>query len=140
MTPAVDVATFKTYFDRGQFIYGTTPPDIRDKDIEQALGESLAVINQSLYPTQELLDQAYLYLTAHFLMTDTDAQDSGGQARLLQTSRSVDGISESVDIPDWMKQGEFAFYTSTYYGQKWAILTKPYLGGAVFAIEGATQP
>jgi len=140
MTPAVTVATFKAYFDRGQFAYGSEAPDVRDKDITQALAEAIAVINQDLYPTQESLDQAYTYLTAHFLTTDIDGQDSGGQPRLLQTSRSVDGVSESVDIPDWMRTGVFAFYTSTYYGQKWAVLTHPYIGGAVFTVAGATTP
>ena len=140
MTTTVTVASFKAYFDRGQFVYGMEAPDIRDKDITQAIAEAAATVNQGLYPTQELLDQAFLYMTAHFLTTDTDAQDTGGQSRLLQTSRSVDGVSESVDIPDWMKEGVFAFYTSTYYGQKWAILTKPYLGGAVYVVAGATQP
>ena len=80
------------------------------------------------------------YLTAHFLTTDVDAADSGGQSRLLQTSRSADGVSESVDIPDWMKQGEFAFYATTYYGQKYLILSKPYLDGAIFSVEGGTMP
>jgi hypothetical protein len=39
-----------------------------------------------------------------------------------------------------MKQGEFAFYATTYYGQKWLILSKPYLDGAVFSVEGGTMP
>lgn len=140
MTPTVDIAAFKAFFDRDQFVYGETLPDIREKDITQALAEASTVFNPDIYPTQDLSNQAYLYLVAHFLTTDVDGADSGGQARLLQTSRSVDGVSESVDIPDWMKVGEFAFYVTTYYGQKWLILTKPYLGGAVFTVEGSTTP
>lgn len=139
---AVDAATFKAYFDRGQFVYGTEAPDIRDKDITQALGEANAVFNPDLYPTEtpEIADLALTYLTAHFLVTDTDAQDSGGQTRLLQNSRSADGVSESVDIPEWMRAGEFAFYATTYYGQKFLIISKPYLDGVVLVIGGGTQP
>ena len=138
---SVDVASFKAYFDRGQFSYGATTADIRDKDITQALAEANAVFNPDIYPTDhpEIKDSALTYLTAHFLVTDIDAQDSGGQARLLQTARAADGVSESLAIPEWVT-GELIFYWTTYYGQKWLILTKPYLDGAVFSIGGATQP
>jgi len=84
--------------------------------------------------------KALLYLTAHFLQNDLDGADSQGQTKLLQTSRSADGISESLSIPDWMNQGEFAFYSNTFYGQKFLIISKPYLDGAVFVVAGATQP
>jgi hypothetical protein len=39
-----------------------------------------------------------------------------------------------------MKAGEFAFYCTTYYGQKWLMLTKPYLDGAVYTVGGGTNP
>ncbi len=141
-TPTIE--TFKAQFVRG-WSYGTAVPDILDSDITAAIAEAEAVFNPGLYPPDA--DGftspgwlAELYLTAHFIMTDVDAADTGGQTRLLQSSRSVDGVSESLDIPDWMKAGEFSFYASTYYGQKFLILSKPYLGGAVYSIGGATQP
>ena len=137
---AVDATTFKAYFDRGQFVYGTEAPDIRDKDVLQALGEANAVFNPDLYPDADIADLALTYLTAHFLATDIDAADSGGQTRLMQNSRSADGVSESVDIPDWMRAGEFAFYATTYYGQKYLIISKPYLDGVVLVVGGGTQP
>jgi hypothetical protein len=139
---AVDIASFKALFSRGQFDYGETLPEIRDADITSALAEANAVFNVSLYPSNlpAIADLALSYLVAHFLLTDVDAADSGGQTRLLQNSRSVDGVSESLEIPEWMKAGEFAFYASTYYGQKFLIISKPYLDGAVYCIEGATTP
>jgi hypothetical protein len=137
---ARDVAAFKSLFSRGQFDYGTTLPAIRDDDITAAMTEASAVFNEELYPTVAAADLAYLYLSAHFLVCDVDAADSGGHVRLLQNSRSADGLSESVDIPDWMKAGEFSFYVTTYYGQKYLILSKPYLDGVVLTVEGATQP
>lgn len=139
---AVDVASFKVSFSRGQFDYGTELPEVRDVDITAALAEANAVFNPSIYPTDkpEIADLALSYLAAHFLQCDIDAADGQGQSRFNQTSRSVDGVSESVDIPEWMKADEFAFYATTYYGQKWLILTKPYLDGAVFVVEGGTTP
>jgi hypothetical protein len=140
MSCTITATEFKSYFDRGQFTYGTTLPSVRDKDIDSAIAEMEAVINQDLYPTEAICQQAKLYLTAHFLQNDTDASDSGGQPNFIQNSRSADGISESVSIPDWMNKNEFAFYATTYYGQKWLMLTKPYIDGAVYVVTGATQP
>jgi hypothetical protein len=138
----VTIASFKAKFARGQFVYGTALPDILDQDITEAIAEKDAVFNFGLYPTDapEIGTLCEHYLTAHFLASDIDAADSGGQSRLLQNARSADGVSESLTIPDWMNSGEFAFYVTTYYGQKWLILTKPYLDGMVVAIGGATQP
>ena len=138
-TPTIE--TFKAQFVRG-WTYGATPPAVMDSDISGAIAEAEAVFNPDLYPIDNpsIGQLAELYLTAHFVVMDIDAADSGGQTRLLQNSRSVDGVSESVDIPDWMKAGEFAFYASSYYGQKFLILSKPYLDGAVFSVPGGTQP
>lgn len=130
---------FKAYFDRGPFVYGVALPSVRDKDILSAIGEMEAVINIDIYPI-EIAELAQLYLTAHFLLLDLDAADSGGQAKFISGSRSADGISESSVIPDWMSQGDFAMYATTYYGQKFLALSKPYMDGAIFVVGGATMP
>jgi hypothetical protein len=138
-TPTVQ--TFKTKFARGQFPYGTVLPDILDQDITDAIAEAEAVFNPGLYPEDhpEIGTLCELYLTAYFLFADCDAADSGGQSRGLQTSRSADGVSESIQIPDWVT-GELTIYWSNYYGQQWLLFSKPYLDGAVYAIGGATLP
>jgi hypothetical protein len=137
----VTVNSFKEQFDRGQFAYGTSLPDIRDKDITNAIDEANAVFNQGLYPTDpDAGTLPLLYLTAHFLQLDTEASESGGQSKYNQTGRSADGLSESVSIPEWMQDGEFAFYTTTYYGQKYLMLSKPYMDGAVYSVSGGTTP
>ena len=140
MACTITATEFKAYFDRGDFTYGTDLPAIRDSDIDKAIAEMEAVINQDIYPTESTCQQAKYYLSAHFLLLDTDAANSGGQSSFNQTSRSADGISEALQLPQWMTENEFGFYTSTYYGQKWAMLTKPYIDGAVFSIQGATRP
>lgn len=133
------VATFKAFFSRG-FTYGTTPPAISDSDITKAIAEAESVFNAGIYPDDAAATMAELYLTAHYLVSDIDAADNGHVPRFNQVSRGADGLSESVDIPEWMKSGDFAFYATTYYGQKWLMLTKPYLGGAVYTVGGATLP
>lgn len=145
MSCTITVAEFESFFDRGQFLYGSTSPytypEVRDADIDKAIAEALAVFNGDLYPADTgICEQALNYLTAHFVQLDLETIESSGQTKLLQTSRSADGVSESVSVPDWMNQGEFAFYATTYYGQKFLILSKPYLDGAVYSVPGATQP
>ncbi len=136
----VSVDQFKEHFDRGQFTYGDDIPQVRDKDITAAIREMSSIINTGLYPDEDASLLAQKYLTAHFLTNDLTAAQSGGQAVFSQTSRSVGSISESVAIPDWMMQGQLAPYATTYYGQKWLMLTKPYLIGRVSCVAGGTTP
>lgn len=144
MSCTITATEFKAYFDRGQFLYGSTVPyaypEVRDEDIDSAIAEALAVFNGGLFPDDDTCKQALYYLTAHFVQKDLDVIESGGQSSFNQSSRSADGISESLSIPEWMNEGEFAFYATTYYGQKYLILAKPYLDGAVFSVPGGTQP
>jgi len=144
MTCTITATEFKAYFDRGQFLYGSTVPyeypEVRDGDIDSAIAEASAVFNSGLFPDDATCKQALSYLTAHFLQLDLDAVVSGGQAKFNQSSRSADGVSESLSIPEWMNEGEFAFYSTTYFGQKYLILVKPFLDGAVYAVGGATLP
>lgn len=140
MACPITVAGFKTFFDRGEFTYGATLPAIRDSDIQKAINEAAAVLNQDLYPEQSICEQANYYLTAHFLTLDIDAAASNGQSSFNQTSRSADGISESLQIPQWMTEGEYGFYATTYYGQKFIMLSKPYLDGVVLTVQGSTRP
>lgn len=140
MSCTITAEEFKTYFDRGQFTYGVDLPAVRDKDIDSAIAEAQATFNENLYPDEATCKQALYYLTAHFLQNDVDSSFSNGQPTFIQNSRSADGISESVNIPEWMNEGAFAFYATTYYGQKYLILSKPYIDGAVFVVGGATLP
>jgi hypothetical protein len=144
MACTITATEFKAYFDRGQFLYSEVEPyiypSVRDKDINAAIAESLAVFNPGLWPDEDTCKQALSYLTAHFVQQDLDAIASDGQAKFNQSSRSADGMSESLSIPEWMNEGEFSFYSNTWWGQKYLILTKPYLDGAVFSVPGGTRP
>ena len=134
----MEIADFQEYFDR-DFTFSEALPDIREADIQKALDEALTIFNEDLYPTAEVSDKCLLYLTAHFLVNNIDSSDMGGQVKILQNSRGADGLNESLAVPEWMNAGEFAFFSTTAYGQKFLILSKPYLDGAVFVSQGATQ-
>ncbi len=138
---ALDIATFKDHFDGGQFSYGTAPPDARDKDIALAILEMQAVLNAGLYPDENSLLLAKLYLTAHFLHSDLKAARKKGEPSLSPASWSVDGVSESLHISDWMKEGDNILYITSAFGVKWLMLTGPTQQvGYAACILGRTHP
>lgn len=116
---------------------------ITDDDIEKAFREAQAVFNCSLYPSDEITELAYLYLTSHFLSLDIKASSQGVNSTAPTTiaSRSVGSVSESYAIPtDWTNDPNLQFYTTTYYGVKYLSMTTPYLIGNITAVQGATLP
>ena len=128
---------FRDFFDRGQFDYGATPPQVRTKDIDQAIAQASATYNEALYPTDEIRESALAYLSAHFLQ---EALDGFAASGMLQSSRGADGLNESFAVPEWLKESELGIYATTPYGRRWLLLTAPYLNGAVYAVKGTTQP
>ena len=141
----ITVEEFKLLFDRGQFVYNdTTPPAknaVRDKDIEEAIEEAELTYNCNLYPTDDEYKagkKALAYLSAHFLVQDMQGSNSNGQPSFMPASKSADGISESTNIPPWMLEGDLAMYTTTSYGIKYLMLSKPYMDGFICNIGGGT--
>jgi hypothetical protein len=143
---AITIQEFKTQFDRNEFTYGDDIPNVRDKDIQDAMNNALSLFNQGLYPVPsdeypvDVGKQALLYLTAHELKKMLNEVQDQGQSQFNQNSRSVGSISESLSIPEWMNESVYAYFTTTSFGIRYVLLTMPYLGGTVYAILGATQP
>jgi len=138
-----DAQAFKEYFDRGQFTYGEEPPEVRDKDIDAAMAEAMAIFNVELYPDDKTRNMAFLYLTAHFLACDIDAADSGGLGGVgfVQTSRSADGVSESVQVPEWIaRDPTLSILAGTYFGRKYLTIALRYATEVVTVVGGATLP
>jgi len=140
MKAVITIDDFKSYFAR-DFIFGTEIPDITNTDIIKGITESDLSFNYDLYPSLDVNDvmkTALLYLTAHFVLINTDTADTGGQSQYNVSSKSAGGISISHDIPDWCKQGECAIYSTTSYGLRFLMLSKPYMFAA-FNAKGKTQ-
>lgn len=142
----ITATQFKTKFDRGEFTYGVSLPSVRDKDIADAIENALALFNQNLYPAvsteypTDVKTLALLYLTAHELVKILEETDSNGQSKFNQNSRSVGSISESLTIPEWMNQDIFSYYTTTAYGIRFLMISKPYMDGVCYTVAGATMP
>jgi len=72
---SITVSDFKSYFRRGfpylpddSSSYCDADKYVQDADIQKAFGEAQASFNQGLYGSDAFITQAYLYLTAHYLV------------------------------------------------------------------------
>lgn len=137
------VAEFKTFFSR-DFPYGATPDTVTDDDIQRAIDEAVAFVNEGLFCSQESYTTAVLYLSAHNLVTNLRLSSQGinsGQFAWLQNSRAAGSVSESLAIPDRiMANPEYAMLTTTGYGGKFLMMVIPGLSGQIFTVCGRTLP
>lgn len=139
----ITVDAFKTRFVKS-FTFGTGDEEVSDTDVQNAINDALVIFNQDLMPTDENginpSEIAFGYLVAHFCLSNLDEQTMGAQPAFIQSSRSVGGMSESLQIPDWVGNSELSLYATTSFGLKYLQMIKPYCTGAVYAVEGSTTP
>lgn len=122
------VPTNTTNWDVNPYLY--KKDYVWDEDIEKAYAESDATVLTKIN-TAAALKQAYLYLSAHYLVGDLNAnglQSTGGG---ILGSKAVGNVSVGYVVPEWAKKEGYSFYTSTYYGMKYLTLTRPYRIGNV---------
>jgi hypothetical protein len=105
-----------------------------DEDIEEAFAEAKLYYRTANNMSDSGIRITFLYLAAHFLVTDLRANGVNSQFNAPVSSRSVGNVSEAYSIPDWMKSASLSFFTSTYYGYKYLTLTRPYRIANVFIV------
>lgn len=136
------VADFKAYYDR-DFPFGTTLAEVRDADITKALALAAINFNTAFFADQATYSIGFLYLTAHYLVTNlrNSSQGIAGQYSWLQTGKSVGNVSENFQIPQRILDNpEFAMYSKTTYGAEYLMLILPQLAGNMFVVCGGTRP
>jgi hypothetical protein len=138
----VTIADFKAHFYR-DFVYSATVEanKVADVDIQKAFDEAKVNFNEALWSTQEQLELAFLYLSAHYLVMDIQAAKQGlnSVAIFPANSRSVGSVSESYTVPDWVQKSAFlSQFANTRYGLKFCSLIRPRLIAGVAVYAGAT--
>ena len=141
----ITVADFKAQFGRGFTYVGTSPcaneEQVTDDDLTKALAEANINFNPALFSDDAGLRMAFLYLAAHYLCNDLQTAQQGitSSASMPVSSRSVGGVSESYQVPEWVTRDPFlSFYATTRYGMKYLSIIKPLLIGAVVVKAGLT--
>jgi len=98
---------------------------------------------EALFPDDASIKLGYLYMTAHYLVSDLRAAMGGlfSASVFLTTSRSAGNVAESYGIPSsYMDDPIFAYYGSTAYGMKFLSFVWSNLRGNFGVVAGATQP
>ncbi len=137
------VADFKARFDR-DFAFAADQTDmerVRDTDVTRGITSASVNFNENLWESQAIYAEAYLLLSAHYLVTNllNSSQGLGSQANWLTNSKAVMNMSESFAIPDRIaKSPILAVYSKTGYGMTYLSLIMPRLVGNVALLQGNT--
>ena len=113
---------------------------VLDKDITKALEQAVNTFNISLGLSDAAMQEAFLYLTAHYLYISLKLGGLGGSITNMYgvNSRSVGNVSESYNIPDWMLKPMYSRYTTSPYGVQYITMVQPYLVN-VASVYGGTN-
>ncbi len=116
---------------------------VQAQDITNAFAEAQILFNQAFFSNNAQITLGYLYLTAHFLVTDLRRSNSGLSSRpeMLVQSRSVGGVTEAYAIPDQLQnEAILNGYLTTGYGKKYLDMILPQLVGNVGVVCGTVLP
>jgi hypothetical protein len=145
-TPPVTIADFKARFVR-DFKYGSGPDRVMDSDINSAMADAMAVYNPTLFTTDGG-KVAFLYATAHFLVTNVQAAGGLGACNVglgvenesegVLSGKSVGGVSLNyIQPPDIVTKNPVLLqFWKTDYGQKYLAMLVPKLVGPFSAVLG----
>lgn len=149
MTPPVDVADFKTQFNR-EFVYGDRKDQVMDSDINRALGDTSIVFNPCLWVDDNEQNIAYLYASAHFLVLNL--QNAGGLSIENNSAglnakgtgpvigKSVGQVSLQYLFPDWVINSPIlSGFLTTAFGQRYLQLLTPRCVGAGYVVDGFNE-
>lgn len=137
------ISDFKARFYR-DFPYGTDiNVSVIDQDIAIAFQGTNVNLNPGLFVDQATYSQAYLLLSAHYLVTNLRSSSQGinGQYNFLQQSKGAGAVNEAFAIPQRILDDPyFSMLTKTNYGALYLQLILPLLAGQTFNVFGTTLP
>ena len=131
MTPDVSSVWLKIKGDKYAYI--------TDEDISKAMTQALPNANERFGETCVEKKNIYLHLVAFYLVFDIKNSSTGINSSYLGAvaSKSVDGVSESFSIPNWLLNSPlYSIYSQNGYGLKYLSLIAPYTAVTVLFAPG----
>jgi len=113
---SITVNEFKTKFPQ----FAAVPTD----SVQESIDEAVIILNETYWGTK--YDLGLMYLTAHLLTLAQNAENGNSGSAGQVSGKAVDGTSVNYAVPIPDNSGD-AFYSSTYYGQRYLTLRR-YLG------------
>lgn len=114
---------------------------VTDSDIERAMSQAYLNRNYRFGSTDEERINIYLHLIAFYLVMDMQNASAGvGSGYMgLVASRSVDGVSESYNFPQWLLNSPvYGIFASNGFGMKYLSLILPYICCPILFSPGRT--
>ena len=147
------VSDFKAYFVR-EFVYGDGKDSVTDPDITRALNEAAdgSYFSQSNWDTVAQSTTAFLYLTAHILVTNI--QQMAGGLSAINRGRGVRSVGESVPVSKGIGQASVTYmqvpervassptllyFFMTAFGQRYMQMVAPRLIGNFAVVAGPNE-
>lgn len=112
---------------------------ITDNDIEKAMSQAKLNSNSRFGDSDNDKITIYLHLVAFYLCVDIKNSSAGVNSSYsgIVASKSVDGVSTSYNIPQWlMNNPMYSLYSQNGYGLKYLSLIAPYLACTVLFSTG----
>lgn len=142
---APTVAEFKSYFSRDfQYAPASDPLNLGyviDADVSKAIAEAQFNFNSGLGGLDAQVTVMFMYLSAHYLVTNIKNSSKGlsSQGAGILQSVNVGSVSTNYAIPEkYLKSPILAQYTTTGYGMRYLDLVMKYLVGRVNNVAGTT--
>lgn len=134
---------FRNFFAR-DFPYTTDiTTGVTEADIQNALNTAMITFNAGIWPDQLTFSTAFLYLAANYLVINLRTAGAGisGSFSWIESSKSVQGVSQSFSVPQYIQNNPFFLLLSrTAYGANYLMMIYPYLAGnSAGVVAGTTQ-
>lgn len=112
---------------------------VTDADIERAMSQAYLNRNPRFGTDDEERINIYLHLIAFYLVMDIQNAAGGVNSSYmgLVASKSVDGVSESYNFPQWLVNSPtYGLFAQNGYGMKYLSLILPYMSVTVMFSRG----
>lgn len=114
---------------------------VTDPDVERAMSQAYLNRNPKFGENDEERINIYLHLIAFYLVMDIQNAAGGVNSSYagLVSSRSVDGVSESYNFPQWLVNNPiYSLFSQNGFGMKYLSLILPYMSVTVMFSRGRT--
>lgn len=114
---------------------------VTDADIERAMSQAYLNRNPRYGGNDEERINIYLHLIAFYLVMDIKNASGGINSSYsgLVASKSVDGVSESYNFPQWLiNNPTYSLFSQNGYGMKYLSLILPYMSVTIMFSRGRT--
>lgn len=116
---------------------------VTDGDINGAIQDADFNINECLFGSQASFTRAFLWLAAHLLVENIQANVEGlaSQYSWLTAMKNVEGVSQSFKVPSWVMEDPFlASLSTTRFGLNYLRIVLPYMVGHIGVLPRVTNP